>query len=234
MLERLKENPESEEEEISEPENVIDFSDSDEEIKECEIKTYEATALELTKASVDILLTPRFKDMNRRRLKSVIENEAPITEELLVRRVIKSFGIPRMTEKLQKIMSDMIGLLTTPKIKQGDTLIYWSDKVKPSVYKHFRKNGEGDNYRDANDVPYAEAANAVIYLLYDEASVGKSDLIKEAAKLMNYTARGVIIDVFEGAIELLLKQELLTVDENEICSLTHSGMERAEYNRTES
>ncbi|MBQ8133192.1 MAG: DUF3320 domain-containing protein [Clostridia bacterium] len=230
-VERLKESAKPEEEETV-TDGALDFSDSDDEVKEPEIPTYEATALELTKASVDILLTPRFKDMNRRRLKSVIENEAPITEELLARRVSKSFGIPRMTEKLQKIMSDMIALLTTPKIKQGDTLIYWSDKVKPSVYKHFRKNGEGDNYRDANDVPYMEAANAVIYILYDEASIAKSDLIKEGAKLMNYTARGIILDVFEGAIEFLVKQELLTIDENDICSLTRAGMERAEFNRT--
>ena len=191
-----------------------------------EIANYEITKLPFNTATPDELLTQRYSDVIRKKIRKVIETEAPINKELVIKRVTDSFDIVRSTPKLHRYLDDTVTAMTYPKTSQGeDVQIIWSDDVKPTGYALYRPNGTGDNNREVMDVPYAEAANAVLQILYDEASLPKEHLIKEAAKLMNYRMGSNVSAVFTAAADLVISKKLAVTDENDVCTLTDEGME---------
>ena len=155
-------------------------------------------------------MTQRYYDVLRKKLRKVIETEAPIKKELVIKRVTDSFDIVRSTPKLHRYIDDIVTAMTYPKTTQPEEVqIIWNDTVKPTGYSVFRPNGTGDNSRDVTDVPYAEAANAVLEILYDEVSLPKADLIKESAKLMNYRIGSNVTAVFTAAVAVFCTGELM-------------------------
>ena len=208
-----------------EDENEPSFTNFDEP-EAREIVNYEITKLAFNTATVDELMTQRYYDVLRKKLRKVIETEAPIKKELVIKRVTDSFDIVRSTPKLHRYIDDIVTAMTYPKTTQPEEVqIIWNDTVKPTGYSVFRPNGTGDNSRDVTDVPYAEAANAVLEILYDEVSLPKADLIKESAKLMNYRIGSNVTAVFTAAVDLVIDKKLAYLDENEVCKLTEEGME---------
>ena len=208
-----------------EDENEPEFTPFDEPEPQ-EIVSYEITKLTYNTVTPDELMTQKHSDSLRKKLRKVIETEAPINKELVIRRVMDSFDIIRSTPKLHRYIDDVVAAMTYPKTTQSEEMqIIWSDTVKPTGYAAYRPNGTGDNNREVTDVPYAEAANAVLAILYDEVSLPKADLVKESAKLMNYRMGSNVSAVFTAAVDLVIEKKLAYVDENEICGLTEEGME---------
>ncbi len=208
-----------------EDENEPEFTPFDEPEPQ-EIVTYEITKLAYNTVSPDELMTQKHSDTLRKKLRKVIETEAPINKELVIRRVMDSFDIVRSTPKLHRYIDDVVAAMTYPKTTQSEEVqIIWSDTVKPTGYAVYRPNGTGDNNREVTDVPYAEAANAVLAILYDEVSLPKEDLVKEAAKLMNYRMGSNVSAVFTAAVDLVIGKKLAYCDENNICGLTEEGLE---------
>ena len=182
-----------------EDENEPEFTPFDEPEPQ-EIVSYEITKLTYNTVTPDELMTQKHSDSLRKKLRKVIETEAPINKELVIRRVMDSFDIIRSTPKLHRYIDDVVAAMTYPKTTQSEEMqIIWSDTVKPTGYAAYRPNGTGDNNREVTDVPYAEAANAVLAILYDEVSLPKADLVKESAKLMNYRMGSNVSAVFTAA-----------------------------------
>ena len=209
--------------ENSEYDNEPSFTPPDE-IEEETVRTYEITKLDIQNAAPDEVMSQKYYDSLRKKLRKIIETEAPINKELVIKRVIESFGIVKNTPKLHRYIDDILTAMTYPKTSQGEEVtIIWSDEIKPTGYSTYRPNGNSDNYREVLDIPYAEAANAVLTILYDEVSLPKADLVKESAKLMNYRIGSNVSAVFTAAVDLLIEKKLAYCDENENCGLTDEG-----------
>ncbi len=223
MLDKLK-NGITDEPEYEE--DIPAFTPPDD-VEEEPIENYKVTKLSIQTATPEEVMSQKMYSDLRKKLRKTIENEAPINKELVIKRVTESFDILRSTPKLHRYIDDTITAMTYPKTKQGEeVLIIWSDEVKPTGYSTYRPDGKGDyGHREITDVPYAEAANAVLAILYDEVSLPKADLIKESAKLMNYRMGSNVAAVFTAAVDLLLEKKLAFCDENEICSLTTEGFD---------
>ena len=105
---------------------------------------------------------------------------------------------------------------------------YWNVDQDPKTYTGFRASGDGDNRRDAKDVPVEEAANAVCYVLYDQVSMSHDDLVRESANLLNYTRMGSnVVAIFGAAIRYAQREGKICEENNGLWRLTASGMEYA-------
>ncbi|MCM1488587.1 MAG: DUF3320 domain-containing protein, partial [Firmicutes bacterium] len=154
----------------------------------------------------------------------IIAAEAPITEELLTKRLLPSLGYTRTGAKITEGIAEAVSRLKIRTSEENGKKLYWSGSQNPYAYYAFRTAAEGDAKREAKDIPLSEAANAVIYALHLELGLSPEDLIKEAAKLMGYQrAQGALSDLFNSAIALTLKQGRTQKGENGNYTLTEEG-----------
>ena len=190
---------------------------------------YKAAELKSLTITGEDFVQPACKKMIKDAVKAVIESEAPISESRLSRRVIQSFGITRSTAKIQNHLSQLIESLGLQSTIQFEDRFIWQKDQVPEEYTLIRTNGEGESKRDVKEIPLQEAANAVCLVLREQISMSHDDLIREAAKVMNYTR--VIASVstaFDAAISYADIKGYLSTDENGNFRLSESGNEYTE------
>ncbi|MGN0517173.1 MAG: DUF3320 domain-containing protein [Acutalibacteraceae bacterium] len=196
-------------------------------IKAKTVKKYNVTFL--PKYSTQIENTIGQEAFVKRSVDDVIENEAPITQELLTRRLVPSLGFAHSGAKIQAYLSwvyDNMHLKTT--IANGQTL-YWSNLQNPDEYYQFRASGDDMHKRESKDVPLPEAVNAVCCALYKQIGLSQDDLIREAAKLMGYTRLGSIVTaLFKSAIDAAQAQGKIEQSVNGNYKLTDAFLPIAE------
>lgn len=172
-----------------------------------EIQTYLPVKLSTQNVSSDDFLLPHMTSAIQRRVNAVLSAEAPISEGLLTRRVVQSFGIARAGIRIQGKMDAIYRSMCLKKTAQDEVLFYWKAQQDPDTYEGCRATGVDDAKRDAKDVPVQEAANAVCRVLHEQISLSQDDLIREAAKLMGYTRSGsIVVALFVAAIEYAAKK----------------------------
>ena len=164
----------------------------------------------------------------RKKIQAVIEAEAPVSEGLLTRKVVQSFGITRSGSRIQNYITSLYLSMKLKSTIQNADRFFWKPEQEEKSYAGLRVNGEGDNKRDVRDIPMQEAANAVCLVLYDQISMSHGDLVKEAAKMMGYTRSGNnVTSVFEAAIQYADTAGWLMLDSNGNCKPSEGGMDWA-------
>ncbi len=192
------------------------------------VKPYSAAMLDKRYLPPDDFLLPRYVGTIRERIAAVLQAEAPVSERMLIRRVVQSYGIARSGSRIQGHMAAILHAMRLRTTTQGDQKIYWDWNQDPKNYTGFRASGDGENRRDAKDIPIEEAANAVCYVLYDQVSMSYDDLVRESANLLNYTRMGSnVVSVFGEAIRCAQRDGKLHEENNGLWRLTASGMEYA-------
>ena len=195
---------------------------------ETSAKVYSATWLADGYLSPDDFLHPYYVGTIRKSILKVLQTEAPVSEGVLIRRVVQSYGIARSGSRIQGHMTALLSSMRLRTTTQGDQKIYWNVDQDPKTYTGFRASGDGDNRRDAKDVPVEEAANAVCYVLYDQVSMSHDDLVRESANLLNYTRMGSnVVAIFGAAIRYAQREGKICEENNGLWRLTASGMEYA-------
>lgn len=183
--------------------------------EEEEIPRYTATALKERAITPEDFLLPRHTAAIRAKALEVIEHEAPVSEALATRRVVRSFGIARAGSRIQSRMEEIFASLRLKSTMQGNVKIYWNEDQDPDDYRIFRAAASGADRRDALDVPVQEAANAVLRVLEEQVSLPKEELIKEAAKLLGCARQGAAAAaLFTAAVEYASAKGRVTQSEN--------------------
>ena len=77
-------------------------------------------------------------------------------------------------------------------LQQGERF-YWPPKQDPDQYQEYRIAGEGNDKRDARDLPEQEVANAAAAVLHSQVGLPEEDLIRETARLLGYTRLGAYV-----------------------------------------
>lgn len=231
--EELEEEPEEEqidENEIENTEGTTFASAVDDFSADLNVPTYHAVQLAEETVTAEQLMQPDYEAAIREKVQQLVDGEAPITTLLLLRKLAKSFGITRITPKLQEYLEAQLKEMKLRKLNQSKGVaIYWNASQSPNSYYAFRADGTGDNHRDVKDVPLYEAANAVVSVLYDQVGLPRADLVKEAAKRMNYVRMGAnISSVFDTAVTFTVNMGMAEEDEHQTLRLTDRGKEAAE------
>ena len=98
------------------------------------ISTYEAADLPVTKIDsqnfTELVSIPDVK----KRVKAVISTEAPITEWLLIKRVINSFQVYKSGSKIRPFMTQILKDMKLKVTEDETGNVYWSAKTNPKNY----------------------------------------------------------------------------------------------------
>lgn len=119
-------------------------------------------------------------------IQKVINTEAPISRDLLNRRVCSAMGISRVSARLSERLSSIISSLNLFTTESSKT-IYWSDQVRPNNFKIYR-TGSG---RDVLDIPYEEIANSIACYVNTSGDNDKERILRTAANNLGFTRMGV-------------------------------------------
>lgn len=127
----------------------------------------------------------------RRRIRTVIKTEAPITEWLLIKRVINSFDIWKAGSNIRTMMISILADMNLHSSVEYDTVIFWKRTQNPASYSEYRLFGKDDlSCRDVTNVPVPEIANAMAAVLKKNGSMEYEELARAAAELLGYSRMG--------------------------------------------
>lgn len=183
---------------------------------------YKIAQLECTPLTSDEFLQPQNQILITKKILQVIEAEAPVTEGLLVRRVLQSFGINRAGTRIQSKMENLLRLLKIPYSEFQGQKTFWKKKQVPDGYKEYRISSSEENKRDAKDVPVIEMTNAIRNILEEQIGLPKEDLIREVAKRIGYARSGtVVISSINNGIDYGISRDMFKISDNQYMTLAN-------------
>lgn len=165
----------------------------------------------------DEFFEPRFESRIIQQIRKVLEVEAPISHNLLSRRILNAWGISRLGVRLNKHLSAIYSRLNLKYTKQNGNRFYWKNGQTPETYGAFRIPGEEDVKRNPEDIAQKEILNGIIDILTNQISLPKEDLIREVAKLFGYSRLGGNVEqTMKIGIKYGLKSEQLVSQDGRI------------------
>jgi len=124
----------------------------------------------------------------RRICEEIIVTEAPVSVDALIKKVISSFEITRVTAKAEERVRDILSVLPVTE-KSG---YVWKNGEED--YELFRIPDEDGEKRSMDEIPPEEIANAVRYILKNQLGMTRADLIRETAHIFGYSRMGGVIE----------------------------------------
>jgi len=179
------------------------------ETKVIETKTpyYEAANAEVVRctSSEDFFLYS-YRETIKSQINEVLAVEAPVSKNLLSKRVLLGWGIARMGSRIAvhfELIFKELGLRQT---SDNGNIIFWQAGQLPEQYNIYRLPPNEVLKRDADDLPSHEIANAIKAILQNQISLTKDDLVKETARLFGYARIGTNVEI---AMQLGIRQALV-------------------------
>ena len=179
------------------------------------ITKYRAKKLPEGKIPPEIFINRKIDGDVKVRINLVLQNEAPISEDLLAQRVLRSYGFTRLTGDLMEIFKDICSKANLKNTVQDGMNFYWAAAQAPANYDLIRTSDDADTKRDVKDIPIQEAMNAICYVLNEQFSLSEGDLIREASKMFGYSHIGTNIEyLFKNAIAQAEKDSRIELSSN--------------------
>ncbi len=143
----------------------------------------------------------------------IIKYEAPVSVDVVIRKAVSTYGIARLTAKAESRIRDIISTLPVQVI---DGFI-WKEGISPEKYPLCRVPAEGDEKRPMDEIPVEEIENAVKFIISNQLSMTKEDLIRETAHLFGYNRMGGVIEASaQSGIDLAVQRGIAVIDGDRI------------------
>lgn len=147
-------------------------------------------------------------------IQAIIDLEAPISENRLVRRTLRSFDIARASAQTTEATEKAFKKVNCKSNKQNGVKFYWREDQDPDLYNEYRIDVNLDDKRNMDEVCQQELKNAVCKTLSDNGPLEKEDLVRETIRTMGYGRSGAaLVDAVERGIKFGSKTGEIAFDE---------------------
>lgn len=116
---------------------------------------------------------------------AIVQAEAPILRDVLIRKVMASFGVNKSAAVLDAT-EKALKAVKIKSTKQKGIVFCWAPDQDPKAYYGLRVS----NDRSGDEICPQELCNAVVYALQEKGELEKDDLIKEASVVLGYKRLG--------------------------------------------
>jgi hypothetical protein len=159
------------------------------------LKSYTVTRLAyVSSASSDEFLLPINQQKICDQIVEVIETEAPISRNLLCKRVLAAWGISRLGTRLSTHFNILLPTLNFQTTGDRSNLFFWRPGQIPGEYTDYRVPKTDAEKRDAEDICPEEVANAIKQVTKEQISISKDELIRETAKIFGFARIGTNVE----------------------------------------
>jgi len=147
---------------------------------------------------------------------SVLKNEAPISREMLIRRVLASWSVTRIGSRIDAFFNKLFKEMQLKYTESGKRF-YWYENQDPEKYPFYRVSVRESDKRDATDIPIEEISNAVRDILDNQISMNRNDLVKETARIFGFSRIGGIVEstILDG-IEKAVKRGFAKIEDDRV------------------
>ena len=168
--------------------------------------SYISADLIMTDISTDEYVQSKNKKMITEKIQQIIDTEAPVSYDTLVKKTLRSFNIARSSPKTLEATQKALKIANTQMNKQQGVKFYWRKDQDPSAYYSFREDKNANTRRSANDICQQELKNAVCMTLLEKGRMKKEDLIKATIRTMGYArSSNVLISAVERGLKYAQK-----------------------------
>ncbi|MBP3871523.1 MAG: DUF4011 domain-containing protein [Faecalicoccus sp.] len=137
------------------------------------------------KLSLDEYISTSHRQEIGQRALEIAQAEAPILKDILIRKVMTSFGINKSNSALEAT-EKAIKSVKIKSQKQKGMVFCWAPDQDPKAYYGLRISNE----RSGNEICPQEMRNAAIYALKTKGELTKDDLVKEMSRVFGYKRLG--------------------------------------------
>lgn len=178
---------------------------------------YKSSELEVISANPDLLVESVYDVRIKENIFSILSIEAPISKDLLNRKVLSSLGISRVGPRLYTYLDRLYTSLYLQ--KTGNKVeFYWDKDQIPEEYNEYRPSSG----RDAVDISPEEVSNGMHAVLKNRVSLGIEDLLRETARLFNYARLGTNVQISMLAGLKKAQERGIIIVEGEKCYLPNN------------
>lgn len=137
-----------------------------------------------------------------RKAQMIIEAEAPICHERLVRRVLRSFDIQRASTQTTEATEKALKKVQAKSMKQNGVKYYWSSTQEPEQFDIYRNDTELSEKRSMDEVCLQELKNAVCVTLDTKGAATKDDLVRDTIRTMGFARSGnALVEAVERGLK---------------------------------
>ncbi|MCR4702958.1 MAG: DUF3320 domain-containing protein [Saccharofermentans sp.] len=162
----------------------------------------------------------------------IVDQESPVSSDVLAKKLITLAGISKMTPKLRDRCAYLIKSIeksarlqyTNQKLDpasdedDSEVIFLWKDGIQiGKVMDYYRVPVSGEKARRAADIPVQEAACAADYLARSQYGMPYESLIVETCKALGLSRAPVDSDNYKlgkRAVDYCIRQELLLLDDD--------------------
>ncbi len=134
------------------------------------------------------------KEKIKNQINKVLEAEAPVSKNLVSKRVLNAWGISRNGARLSSYLESLFSEIKMRQVTHANNIFFWREEQHPAAYSIYRSAKNDFEKREADDLPPEEVAIAVTRILKEQISLSKEDLIRETAKLFGFAKVGSNVD----------------------------------------
>lgn len=176
---------------------------------------YSICSLESANGGVEEFCLSQNNSLIINQIQQVLKEEAPISKNLLRKRVLAAWGVTRVGARIERRFEEIFNIMKLAETASNNTTFYWSKEQKSSEYELFRVPINSDSRRNLEDISSEEIANAVKYILENQISLLKSDLVKEVYKLFGFSrSSSTIEEAADSGIQMASKKNYVNIEDN--------------------
>lgn len=126
-------------------------------------------------------------------IQAVLNVEAPISKELLCRRVLAAWSMVRIGSRIEAWFDVIFAQMNIKHTDKG-TRFFWKADQQPEDYAHYRISNNEAEKREASDIPPEEVSNAIREILENQISLNRDELVKEVARIFGFGRTGTYVE----------------------------------------
>ena len=168
--------------------------DSGESVGTFEAQRYRVTELASDLKGADAFYMLSSTQLALAQMMRVLNEEGPISRNLLMKRVLQAWGISRAGAKLERRFDELFAKMQYKVTLTDEMPFLWPMTLNPGDYEGFRVSGLESERRSAEELPAEETANAVRHVLKSQISLPIDDLVRQVVRLLGYSRSGAALD----------------------------------------
>ncbi len=148
-------------------------------------------------------------------VKRIVQDEQPITEDYLCKRLAKVMGFGHAGSNIQKLVSSVVSSLYRDPLSIDGEYSFWLNEASAQGYLNYR----APSPRNITEIPAIEIVNAIREVVEEEFSLPKDKIPTIAARKLGFASSGAKINEVIMAALNLMEQNGIVKTNNDSVSL---------------
>ena len=196
------------------------------------IKHYDIYSAEIIQVSEEEFVDSANAVGIKKRLADIVRQEAPISENMLISRLLCSVALDMSAQKAVGYCRRLIEEHGFIRSSNAGNIFVWAQGMIPGGCVSLRINGSGDAARRAEDIPVEEAANAAYIILSECKAADRDIVVRECAELMGLADDAAALRLFDDAVTYAVRVRNMELTDDGKLRLTRNGSYRADAVRS--